>query len=606
MGETADDVERESTAREAAAGGIPHPMRTLRAKLVVFAAAIVIIPGACVGIIAGRASRASLEQAIGAQLAREASHAADRIRATLVAERWALESFSRQDLMREIRVDDIDKRISTALATFRQGSSVRRDYLVVTPDRRAVAAGRPASIGAIPEGITFFLESHDRPVVGPLELESGHPVVLMSAVIADPDRQDEELGILVGIYDWPALVAPIRALRRELGRLGMETSVLVVREGAQVVASAGESAARGLPPLAARAPRGSASASAYFRDREWLVGAASLEPPLAATELLVLEPLAVAFAPARRLGSRLALALSVALTLSLALAVVGAGRVSGPLRELTRATRGLARGERHALSRAVRTQDEVGTLAIAFQSMANDLDTAQRDLVEAAKYAFVGELAAGVAHEVRTSLGVLRSSVQILQRSLPEGADEESRELLRIVRAEVDRLGRIVDELLSLARPREMVAEQTVLSELLSRAAEFVEPQARERGVKLVRRACTSEGIVHCDSELIYEVALNLLVNAVQVAEAGGRVEVGITAPGAGFAGFEVIDDGPGIPDQLQGQVFAPFVTGRSGGIGLGLTFAKRVVHEHRGRITFRTEEGVGTTFRVELPTGLT
>ena len=97
-----------------------------------------------------------------------------------------------------------------------------------------------------------------------------------------------------------------------------------------------------------------------------------------------------------------------------------------------------------------------------------------------------------------------------------------------------------------------------------------------------------------------------MAVTAVLVAVAGGRVEVGITAPGAGFAGFEVIDDGPGIPDQLQGQVFAPFVTGRSGGIGLGLTFAKRVVHEHRGRITFRTEEGVGTTFRVELPTGLT
>jgi two-component system sensor histidine kinase FlrB len=69
-----------------------------------------------------------------------------------------------------------------------------------------------------------------------------------------------------------------------------------------------------------------------------------------------------------------------------------------------------------------------------------------------------------------------------------------------------------------------------------------------------------------------------------------------------GFGGFEVRDDGPGIPDELRARVFQPFVTGRSGGVGLGLTFVKRVVHEHKGRIAIDSEPGRGTCVRVELP----
>jgi signal transduction histidine kinase len=104
------------------------------------------------------------------------------------------------------------------------------------------------------------------------------------------------------------------------------------------------------------------------------------------------------------------------------------------------------------------------------------------------------------------------------------------------------------------------------------------------------------------EPELIQRVAVSLLVNAVQALTEGGTVELALVPPRDGYAGFEVRDDGPGIPEELRERVFQPFVTGRPGGIGLGLTFAKRVVHDHRGRIAIHPAPDRGTCVRVELP----
>jgi signal transduction histidine kinase len=100
----------------------------------------------------------------------------------------------------------------------------------------------------------------------------------------------------------------------------------------------------------------------------------------------------------------------------------------------------------------------------------------------------------------------------------------------------------------------------------------------------------------------MYQVALNLLVNAIEVLPAGGLVTVAMCGDGDGFAGFEVHDDGPGIPEAIRERIFQPFFTQREGGTGLGLTFVQRVVHEHKGRISVHSEMGRGSVFRVLLP----
>jgi signal transduction histidine kinase len=233
--------------------------------------------------------------------------------------------------------------------------------------------------------------------------------------------------------------------------------------------------------------------------------------------------------------------------------------------------------------------------------MSVDLRRAERELVEAAKFAFVGELAAGVAHEVRTPLGVLRSSAQLLERSL-EAKDDEARELLHLVREEVDRIERVVSGLLELARPRELRPEPAPVGQIVFRAADFVEAQAREKGISIRRHAVEPDPEALCDPELVYQVALNLLVNAVQILPHGGRVDIGLLPPRDAYAGFEVRDDGPGMTEEIRARIFEPFFTSRDGGAGLGLTFVQRVVQEHRGRISVDSTPGRGTVFTIELP----
>jgi signal transduction histidine kinase len=333
-----------------------------------------------------------------------------------------------------------------------------------------------------------------------------------------------------------------------------------------------------------------------------LVGRASLAAAVPGWRLLIVEPLTDALAPARLLTIRLVVLLGLTLLIAIAVAALAAGRVARPLSELTRAILALSRGDAAAQQVPVRTDDEVGTLATAFNRMASELEQAQRDLVEASKFAFVGELAAGVAHEVRTSLGVLRSSAQILEGSLPADAGADTVELAQLMRAEVDRLGGVVNDLLSLSRPRTLHLEEMPIAEPVRRAVELLEPQAREAGIDLRWLPATDEPAVVGDPDLIYQVALNLLVNALQALARGGRIEVRTFTTGDGYAGFEVRDDGEGVPEEIRAKVFLPFVTARPGGVGLGLTFVKRVVHEHRGRVSLARAAGPGACFRVELP----
>jgi len=319
-------------------------------------------------------------------------------------------------------------------------------------------------------------------------------------------------------------------------------------------------------------------------------------------QLVIVERLADALAPVRMLTTRLGTILAVTLILALVLAAIGGRRVVKPLTELTTAIGSVSQGDLSSLHVAVRSEDEVGSLARAFNQMAAELDRAQKDLVEAAKYALVGELAAGVAHEVRTSLGVVRSSTQILERGLPQDADPQVVELAQLIREEVDRLGGIVKDLLELGRPRAPHLEAIQISDPLRRAVEMVESKAREKRVRLELVEAEALPAVRCDPELLYQVALNLLVNAIQAVGEEGRVDVTSLRAADGSVGFEVRDDGPGIPDGIREKLFRPFATGREGGIGLGLTFVQRVVYEHQGRIRVESEPGRGACFRVELP----
>jgi signal transduction histidine kinase len=414
------------------------------------------------------------------------------------------------------------------------------------------------------------------------------------------------MGALVARYDWGHAMARVDRTRRSLlaHRVVVDELVLA-RDGAVI----GESWRDGLTDATRDRLRAAAHAFARdlpsrrgFRiavDADALVGWSQGGPP-ERWLTLVLEPLEDAFAPVHQLERGLTATLVVVLVLALVVATLLAERMSRPLRELTRATQELVRAGEAPRPVPVRSRDEIGTLARAFNAMGSALARAQEDLLVAAKFAFVGEVAAGIAHEVRTPLGIMRSSAQLLARTVPPEA-RDGVELAQMIVGEVDRIAHVVNGLLELARPRQPRLEPTGLAPILQRALDFVDSQAREKGLT-VRGEFPPCPPARCDPEQVYQVALNLLVNAIQIVPAGGHVTVRTLPRRDGRVGFEVQDDGPGIAPELHERLFTPFFSARPGGTGLGLALVQRMVQAHHGMVTIDSDVGRGATFRVVLP----
>lgn len=573
---------------------------SIRTKLVGLVTAAVLIPGLLYGPFAVASSRAALARATGIHLASEARQTADGLAAALRSNRDAVASAARQDVMRELRVGDLDKRISSFLTSALRGCASCLELLAVDERGTVVAASDAVAIGRVEPALPADAGAITGPVHDPTR---GRRVVRVTARITDPDVPGRDLGVLVAVLDWERLTAVADRTREYLATNGIAADVLVVDANGSVSGGAFRPASHwtvGADARWALIPDAAVGAGVADDATGVLFGRARLPAELPPWTLVVAQPLAAALAPVRRMAFVLGGTLALAVLAVLGIALTAARRATRPLAELTSAARTVGSGGR-AEPVPVRAGDEIGVLAAAFNRMAADLGRAEHRLVEAAKFAFVGELAGGVAHEVRTPLGVMRTATQLLERSFPT-TDAEQRELLQMLRIEVDRIDRVVSDLLELGRPRAARVAATDLGEVLWRAADFVAVQASERGVTIVRRALQPSPRVACDGELMYQVVLNLLVNAIQAMEQGGTIEILQTRPADGRAGFEIGDDGPGIPADLRPTLFQPFATRRPGGTGLGLTFVQRVVLEHRGLLEVRDAEPHGTIFRIELP----
>jgi len=211
----------------------------------------------------------------------------------------------------------------------------------------------------------------------------------------------------------------------------------------------------------------------------------------------------------------------------------------------------------------------------------------------------LGEMAAGMAHEVKNPLAAIRSSAQMLSGRL-SGKDAE---LASIVVSEVDRLNRVVNEFLDYARPAPLKREPVLLSELLESCLELLAPVIKQAGVEVRRTHPQNEHRVSADPSQLRQVFLNLLLNAVQATHAGGEILLDIKQEGD-YTRVSVRDTGPGIPADKLRQVLEPFYSTKPGGTGLGLPIAQRIVSEHGGRLEISCASSPGTTATVTLPGG--
>ena len=286
-----------------------------------------------------------------------------------------------------------------------------------------------------------------------------------------------------------------------------------------------------------------------------------------------------------------------AVSLALGLVQLLAHGMTLPLREMVSAARAMSRGEYDRRVTAT-SRDEVGELGRAFNRMAADLaevDRVRRDLV------------ANVSHELRTPLGALRAMIE----NLVDGVETADAESLSAMLGHVERLGRLVEQLLDLSKlesgavPLERAPVRA--SALLERVATDWRQGARARGVGLQLVVEPENLILNADEQRLYQVVSNLVANAVRHAPAGSAVTVTARGNDRG-ASLEVADDGPGIPRAEAERVFERFYrsdqarSSGDGGSGLGLAIARWIVELHDG--TIRTEERTpnGCRMIVELP----
>lgn len=223
------------------------------------------------------------------------------------------------------------------------------------------------------------------------------------------------------------------------------------------------------------------------------------------------------------------------------------------------------------------------------------------------KLAAVGELAAGVAHEIRNPLSSIRGLAHFLRHALTERPKEL--EYAEIMVKEVDRINRVVTDLLTIARPQEPDLAPTDLRQLLDHTVGLLEGDADRRGVE-IRRVIPSElPEVVMDESQMTQALLNLILNALQAVEAGGTIEVGasVDAPDSRLH-LWVEDDGPGIPPEQMGKIFDPFFTTRAKGTGLGLPIVQKIVTHHRGGIRVESPprgSARGSRFTISIPVDL-
>jgi two-component system, sporulation sensor kinase E len=283
-------------------------------------------------------------------------------------------------------------------------------------------------------------------------------------------------------------------------------------------------------------------------------------------------------------------------------AKVLAGRLPLALRECTLVT---ANGsEVHVQVSTSRMRAVGGTVlgAVVTLEDVSDIKALTDQLIRADRLAAMGELTAGVAHEVRNPLGVIRASVQLLEDA--KGNPSRTQEAAEVIKQEIDRLDRVIKALLDFGRPSKPTLVRTDLNEVLQDIVLFTNRFAKQSDVRIAEKLDENLPPVHGDPDQLKQVFLNLVTNAVQAMDKTGGT-ITIETRGAGeYVEVSVSDDGPGIAAVDLPKVFDPFFTKRAEGTGLGLTIVHRIIDEHEGHIEVESGPG-GTVFNVTLPAAL-
>ena len=295
-------------------------------------------------------------------------------------------------------------------------------------------------------------------------------------------------------------------------------------------------------------------------------------------------------------------AILIVIILGVILASVLVKHVLEPIRLLVRETG----RERNPLD----PDDEVKALSLGVKGLIRDIDQTNLELeksreilLQAEKMAMVGKLAAGVAHSIRNPLTSVKMRLFSLGRALD--MPESQREDFDVISEEISHIDTIVQNFLEFSRPPKLRTQSTSPSDIVDLVIQLLRHRLESGNVEVSLHRETRSPAIEIDPEQIKEVLVNLLVNACEAMEDGGKIDIFEEQSKVKNIGETVIikikDNGPGIPDKIREKVMQPFYTTKEEGTGLGLSIAERIVTNHGGTFAFESTEGSGTTFIITL-----
>jgi len=229
------------------------------------------------------------------------------------------------------------------------------------------------------------------------------------------------------------------------------------------------------------------------------------------------------------------------------------------------------------------------------------------EMLQAEHLATMGELAAGVAHEIRNPLAGIAGAIEIITKDFPK--DHPDREVLEDLRQEVRRIEKVLNDLLAYARPKVPQFGRADLKETVARTLHLARQQAGTKRVEFSIQIPPELPAFRMDSEQLHQVLLNLTLNGIQAIEREGRITIAARVANSSAAmkrpdqiEISVSDTGHGIAPEQMERIFRPFYTTKRGGTGLGLSLCRRIISQHGGTLTAESEVNKGSRFIIHLP----
>jgi signal transduction histidine kinase len=286
-----------------------------------------------------------------------------------------------------------------------------------------------------------------------------------------------------------------------------------------------------------------------------------------------------------------------------------AKRITGPLKKLVEGTIRISRGD---FSQEIEpgSADEIGDLAQSFNEMTRDLletrqqmEEANRRLVQAEKLASIGRLSATIAHEIRNPLTSVKLNIQKLVQE--DALGEEEREHLAISQEGIRQIEKFIKELLDFTRVSDLNTERFSAVQIMEEAVKMMKDAFRDKRITPERNYADNLPLVQVDGDKMRQVFLNLLHNAYEAVDEGGRISLALSLTSDDEPRrikIRIADNGCGIPEKDWDMIFEPFFTTKPTGFGLGLANSRKIVEQHHGSIRVVRKRGRGTAFEILIP----